>query len=283
MANHAHNQRADFRRHAAQAKHMGAKRTQSKHAPIGVITRGTTNQNRLRKCDRWLRYNPELARLLSRYEHPLAVDVGYGASHTTTVEWAGWLRQVHPGIKVRGLEIDPARVLDPIAGVEFSLGGFELAGLRPQLVRAFNVLRQYDVEQVHDAWDTVLAAMDPQGWFIEGTCDELGRHMTWILLTQAGPQRLYLAWDPQHTPYPSFVAQRLPKVLIHRNTPGENIHSLLQQADAAWDHCASFAVYGPKVRWQESLRLLAQQGVPVDIREARRATMLSVPWSYVAP
>ena len=30
--------------------------------------------------------------------------------------------------------------------VDFRVGGFELAGLQPVLVRAFNVLRQYDEE-----------------------------------------------------------------------------------------------------------------------------------------
>lgn len=267
MANHAHNQRAQFG---------------NTNRPVGVITRGTTNQNRLRRCDRWLYYHPEFQHLLARYEQPLAVDVGYGASPTTTVEWARWLRKQHSGVQVRGLEIDPARIVPPIDGVEFSLGGFELAGLRPQVVRAFNVLRQYDVDQVQAAWDTVLAAMDPNGWFIEGTCDELGRHMSWIVLTQAGPQRLVLAWDPQQTPYPSFLAQRLPKVLIHRNVPGEGIYELLQLADAAWERCAGFAPYGPRVRWREAVRMLAASGVPVDVRQAQRATVLSVPWSVVS-
>ena len=53
---------------------------------------------------------------------PLAVDVGYGASHTTTVEWAGWLRQIRPDIEVVGLEINPERVLPPRDGVRFELG-----------------------------------------------------------------------------------------------------------------------------------------------------------------
>ena len=105
---------------------------------------------------------------------PLAVDVGYGASHTTTVEWAGWLRQIRPDIEVVGLEINPERVLPPRDGVRFELGGFELAGYRPHLVRAFNVLRQYDVDQVPDVWRTVCAGLAPGGLFVEGTCDELG-------------------------------------------------------------------------------------------------------------
>ena len=166
---------------------------------------------------------------------PLAVDVGYGASHTTTVEWAGWLRQIRPDIEVVGLEINPERVLPPRDGVRFELGGFELAGYRPHLVRAFNVLRQYDVDQVPDVWRTVCAGLAPGGLFVEGTCDELGRRCAWLLLDASGPRTLTLSWDPFHTARPSDVAERLPKVLIHRNVPGEPIHQFLADADAAWE------------------------------------------------
>ncbi len=37
-------------------------------------------------------------------------------------------------------------------GLDFRRGGFELAGLRPVLVRAMNVLRQYDESEVDGAW-----------------------------------------------------------------------------------------------------------------------------------
>ena len=166
---------------------------------------------------------------------PLAVDVGYGASHTTTVEWAGWLRQIRPDIEVVGLEINPERVLPPRDGVRFELGGFELAGYRPHLVRAFNVLRQYDVDQVPDVWRTVCAGLAPGGLFVAGTCGELGRRCAWLLLDASGPRTLTLSWSPFHTSNPSEVAERLPKALIHRNVPGEPIHQFLADADAAWE------------------------------------------------
>ena len=159
MADHAHNLRAE----------------EGRGRPFGVITRGTTGFNRLRRSDRWTVNHPRVRRLLLDAPSPLAVDVGYGASHTTTVEWAARLRTVRPDIEVVGLEIDPERVLPPQGGVRFELGGFELAGYRPHLVRAFNVLRQYDVAQVEEAWGSVLSRLAPGGLFVEGTCDELGR------------------------------------------------------------------------------------------------------------
>ena len=42
----------------------------------------------------------------------------------------------------------------------FQRGGFELAGLRPVLVRAMNVLRQYPLEDVAPAWSAMCSRAD---------------------------------------------------------------------------------------------------------------------------
>lgn len=267
MAYHGHNQRADFRG--------------NKQKPIGVITRGTTGVNRLRKCDRWVFYTPTLHATL-RQPGALALDVGYGASYTTTVEWARWLRKINPSIKVTGLEIDPARVLPPRDGVTFELGGFELGGYRPQLVRAFNVLRQYDVDQVHDAWTTVCTRLADDGMFIEGTCDEQGKRATWIFLNRQGPQSLTLAWNPWELNRPSEIAERLPKILIHRNVPGEAIHSFLIEADRCWDRASSYEAFGPRVRWFHAHSLL-RNFYPVSRPRLRRDNLVTIPWELIAP
>lgn len=272
MVDHAHNKRTSFSKSALQ-----------RGRPIGVITRGTTNQNRLRKCDRFLRYNTDIQNLL-RIDSPLVIDVGYGASYTTTCEWARWLRRINPNISVIGLEIDPDRIQEPREGVSFELGGFELAGYHPQLVRAFNVLRQYDVDQVHDAWSLVCSRLAPGGIFIEGTCDEIGRRMSWISLNAEGPQTLSLAWAPAHTEHPSQLAERLPKALIHLNTPGHAIYDLLSLADKAWDHCAPWATYGPRMRWIKALDILQAEGIPlIRGRKNPRDSLLTVPWDFIAP
>ena len=145
---------------------------------LGLPTRGTTNANRLRRVDRWL-----LATQIPRLRdsaRPLVVDLGYGSSAVTTLELVERLGPEVNGLEVVGLEIDPARVAavaddrDP-PRVDFRVGGFELAGLQPVLVRAFNVLRQYDEASAAQAWDTMRAALGPGGLIVEGTCDEWGR------------------------------------------------------------------------------------------------------------
>ena len=81
--------------------------------------------------------------------------------------------------------------------------------------------------EVDAAWREVTGRLAEGGLFIEGTCDELGRRSTWVLLDAHGPRTLTLAWDPFDVERPSDLAERLPKVLIHRNVPGEPIHELL--------------------------------------------------------
>ena len=100
---------------------------------------------------------------------PLVIDLGYGAAPVTTLELAARLRVVRADVRVVGLEIHPDRVVPARAGVEFGLGGFELAGRRPVLVRAFNVLRQYPLEAVRDAWAVMRAGLAPGGLIVDGT------------------------------------------------------------------------------------------------------------------
>jgi hypothetical protein len=251
--------------------------------PVGAITRGTTGHNRLRRSDRWLVYSRRVRTALQAAADPLVIDLGYGALPVTTLELAARLRVVRADVRVVGLEIDPERVVPAGGGVEFGLGGFELAGRRPVLVRAFNVLRQYPVEAVPDAWSVMQAALAPGGLIVDGTCDELGRRCCWVLLDADGPISLTLACDPFAIGCPSDLAERLPKVLIHHNVAGQPIHTLLTAADRAWASVAGHGVFGPRVRWRAMLDLLRDEGYPVEPpRRRMRDGVLSVPWSTVA-
>ncbi|MEV6872659.1 class I SAM-dependent methyltransferase [Amycolatopsis sp. NPDC051128] len=261
----------------------------SRLSPVGAPTRGTTNPNRLRRVDRWIASAPVTTRLLRSATDPLVIDLGYGASPVTTVELARWLRRVRPDARVLGLELDAARVAfaQPAASppwLEFRRGGFELAGTRPVLVRAFNVLRQYAEDEVAGAWALMLDAMPPGGLLVEGTCDEIGRLSTWVLVAASGPVSLTLSMRLAGLEKPSTVAERLPKALIHRNVPGERVHAFLSALDACWATAAPHQAFGVRSRWRETVRLLVSRGWPVLGPPSRvRLGELSVPWAAVAP
>ncbi|MCZ2821913.1 class I SAM-dependent methyltransferase [Modestobacter sp. VKM Ac-2977] len=254
---------------------------------LGLPTRGTTNANRLRRVDRWL-VATQVARLRDA-ARPLVVDLGYGASAVTTLELVDRLAPEVNRLEVVGLEIDPERVAavaddrDP-PRVDFRLGGFELAGLRPVLVRAFNVLRQYDEESAGRAWDTMRAALAPGGLLVEGTCDEWGRRATWVALDQDGPLTLTLAARVSDLERPSDLAERLPKALIHHNVPGQPVHAFLTAFDTAWASAAGLSTFGPRQRWAAAVGALADDGWPL-VAPARRWKHgeVSVRWSAVAP
>ncbi|MFD6753410.1 class I SAM-dependent methyltransferase [Micromonospora gifhornensis] len=256
--------------------------------PLGTITRGTTNPNRLRRVDNWI--VDTCGDALRAAPDPLVVDLGYGASPVTAVELRTRLAAgVRPDVRVVGLEIDPIRVADaqPAAdppGLTFARGGFELAGLRPTLVRAFNVLRQYDESEVAAAWATVTSRLAPGGLFVEGTCDELGRLAGWILLDANGPRTLTLAARLSTLQTPAELAERLPKALIHRNVPGEPIHDLIRALDDAWHAAAGYAPYGPRQRWLHAVAAVRAQGWPILHRPRRwRQGELTLPWPSPTP
>ncbi|HLL68213.1 MAG TPA: class I SAM-dependent methyltransferase [Micromonosporaceae bacterium] len=255
--------------------------------PLGVVTRGTTNPNRLRRVDRWIAATH--AGLLRSAPDPLVVDLGYGASPVTTVELRDRLATA-AGRRVRviGLEIDPVRVNDAQSAadppeLEFRRGGFELAGLRPVVVRAMNVLRQYDESAVPAAWAAMTGALAPGGVLIEGTCDEPGRLATWVTLDRAGPRSLTLAARLASLDSPATFAERLPKALIHHNVPGAPVHDLLQALDRAWRSAASYAPYGPRQRWVRAVAAVREAGWPVLDRPGRwRFGEMTVRWTAVA-
>ncbi|MGB3911572.1 MAG: class I SAM-dependent methyltransferase [Pseudolysinimonas sp.] len=256
-------------------------------APRGRITRGTTNVNRLRRVDRWIAAQP----VIRTADDPLVVDLGYGASATTTLELRDRLAAARPDVKVVGIEIDPQRVRAANAatrdGVEFRLGGFEvpLPGNRAAaVIRALNVLRQYDETEVADAWATMCGRLQPGGLLVEGTCDEIGRIASWVGLELAGPRTLTISLRLAGLETPSIVAERLPKALIHRNVAGERIHELLGALDRLWATHAPLGVYGPTQRWLAVVASLREAGWPVRGTRARwRLGELTVDWDAVAP
>lgn len=257
--------------------------------PVGTITRGTTNPNRLRRVDRWLA-GPQAWRLRRAVGMPVVVDLGYGASPVTAVELHDRLRRVRQDVQVVGIEIEPERVSlgRPLEreGLSFRLGGFEVPidGRQATIVRAFNVLRQYDESDVAAAWATVQHRLSPDGLLVDGTCDELGRRSAWIAVAPTGPVSLSLSWRLRGLDRPSDIAERLPKSLIHRNIDGEPVHAWLQALDTAWLHAAHHASFGVRQRFLAAVDAVREDGWPVQDGPARwRLGEVTVDWSAVAP
>ncbi|AMM19916.1 methylase [Frondihabitans sp. PAMC 28766] len=260
--------------------------------PIGQVTRGTTGTNRLRRVDRWIAALPAFRRAAD----PLVVDLGYGASATTPLELHQRLAKVRPDVEVVGIEIEPERVrvaqLEARPGVSFRLGGFEVPlsptdearGRHPAIIRAFNVLRQYDEDQVAHAWDLMTSRLATDGILIEGTCNEVGRVASWVDVTSEGPQTFTASLHLGSLESPTIIAERLPKALIHRNVEGERVHSFLQDLDRQWAYNAGLAVYSPVQRWVGTVEGMRAAGWPVlNGRSRWRLGEVTVPWSAVAP
>jgi hypothetical protein len=255
--------------------------------PIGSVTRGTTGTNRLRRIDRWIAALPPVRGAAA----PLVVDLGFGASATTTLELHQRLTKVNPRVEVVGIEIDPARVAAAVPferpGVSFRVGGFEVpltGDRRAHVIRALNVLRQYDEREVVGQWRRMTSRLQSGGVLVEGTCSELGRVASWVDVAAHGPVSLTISLRLTDLDSPSVAAERLPKILIHRNVPGEGVHRLLLDLDRNWRFSAALAAYGARQRWIATVNGLIADGWPVlGTRSRWRLGELTVQWHSVEP
>jgi len=262
--------------------------------PEGQATRGKTARNRLRRVDSFLlTYDPGLlSRIDGPYQRAWFVDLGYGDEPLTTLESAKRLRQVNPKLRVLGVEIDPARVAaaQPYAdeGICFRLGGFNLPlGSWPdgapetvRLVRAFNVLRQYEEEAVAGAYERLSQYILPGGLLIEGTSDPSGS--IWVANLARGvlepvrqPADRRLSWEMEALVFstnfrtgfdPAQFQAVLPKNHIHRVVPGEPIHDFFQAWKQATWETSPLHVWGPRHWFMASARNLAGRGYRVSLR-----------------
>jgi len=267
--------------------------------PIGEVTRGTTHPNRLRRADRWFIH--AMCSQLRAAANPLCVDIGFGHTPETTIEWHDRLRtHVRPDIEVLGVDIDRARVQQALRssaasrpGLHFAHGGFEVplpstvAHLQVHAIRAFNVLRQYQEQEVAAAWHAMAQRLVEGGMLMDGTCDEIGRISTWIAVRRidgrAIAESLSLAAHVGSLDTPLTWAQRLPKSLIHHNIEGSPINRFLVAADRAWSTAAGLAVFSPRQRFITMAQSLKDQGWPISDSAARwRLGEVTVAWEAIA-
>ncbi len=229
-----------------------------------------------------------------RGDAPLAVDLGFGAKPWTTLELAERWQRVDPTLRVLGIEIDAERVAEAASfaqppAIDFRLGGFDLAqtlgGERARIVRAFNVLRQYDEQAVAEALDAIAGGMEHGGVLLEGTSTPSGGMMVFdvwrrtdtpvpaTLRAASGGRRallqhetLVFATNFREAVEPLEFRTVLPKRLIHRTLDPVPAR-FFDDWQRAWE-MARPPAGSPRVRWLEAANTLRDQfGWPVDPRQ----------------
>ncbi len=255
--------------------------------PEGQVTRGKTAHNRLRRVDDFLlAYDPGLlSRSDGPYERAFFVDLGYGKEPITTLESAKRLRRLNPSLNVLGVEIDPVRVADAQPHADertvFRLGGFNLplktwpdgTPETVRLVRAFNVLRQYEEGAVLKAYDRLLQQILPGGLLIEGTSSPFGS--IWVANLLRRPTHAKKLWQMEGIVFstnfrtgfdPTQFQTVLPKNYIHRVVVGEPIHDFFQAWRRASLETSPMQSWGPRSWFVASAQKLAEYGYTVKLR-----------------
>jgi hypothetical protein len=251
--------------------------------PLGLPTRGKTASNRLRRVDNFiLLYEPSLlTRTDGLFGEALFVDLGYGFDPRTTLESAARFRRLNPNLPILGVEINKQRVeaaqLFADERTFFRLGGFNLplqTGESARLIRAFNVLRQYEEHDFLPAYEALAPHILGGGLMIEGTstpfgglwCANLmrktenGKNGDWKFEALVFSTNFHAGFDVEE------FQTILPKNYIHRVVAGEPIHDFFE----AWKRSAAenigAKVYGLRQWFTAAAAGLSARGYAVDLR-----------------
>lgn len=244
--------------------------------PEGQLTRGKTASNRLRRVDNFiLMYEPALlARTDGLFARSLFVDLGYGFDARTTLESAARFRRINPNLPILGVEIDRERVeaARPYADeiTQFRLGGFNLplqAGETVRVIRAFNVLRQYDEKDFSPAYERLAQYVLPGGLMIEGTSTPFGQ--LWAANVM---RRGETSWKHEALVFSTnfrmgFDVEEfqtiLPKNFIHHVIKGEPIYDFFEAWKRAAAETSSVKEYGFRQWFSAAAEQLARQNYPI--------------------
>jgi hypothetical protein len=249
--------------------------------PEGQPTRGKTASNRLRRVDNFiLLYEPSLLTRADRlFARALFVDLGYGFDARTTLESAARFRRVNPDLPILGVEIDPERVDAALPFADgktfFRLGGFNLPlkeGEHVRLIRAFNVLRQYEEKDFAPTCERLAQYVLPGGLMIEGTSMPYGQVWTanlarklesgeWKVEALVFSTNFRMGFD-----LTDFQAV-LPKNLIHHVVPGEPIYDFFEAWKAAAAETSAMKTYGVRQWFMQSAEALAQKGYKINLQK----------------
>src|SRR6266508_2492093 len=273
--------------------------TRVSRKPEGQPTRGKTASNRLRRVDNFiLLYEPSLlTRTDGLFADSLFVDLGYGFDARTTLESAARFRRVNPDLKILGVEIEKERVEAALPYADektfFRLGGFNRPlkeGEHVRLIRAFNVLRQYEEKDFAPAYERLAHYVLPGGLMIEGTSDPFGSIWCANVVRRvmesdgataplSGSQKQ--ASGRQNWRFEALVFSTnfrtgfdiidfqavLPKNYIHHVVPGEPIYDFFEAWKQSAAQSSAMKTYGPKQWFVQAGELLAQKGYKINLQK----------------
>ena len=264
--------------------------------PEGQPTRGKTASNRLRRVDNFiLLYEPSLlTRTDGLFASSLFVDLGYGFDPRTTLESADRFRRVNPDLRILGVEIKKERVEAALPYADektsFRLGGFNLPlkeGEHVRLIRAFNVLRQYEERDFAPAYERLAQYVLPSGLLIEGTSTPYGQIwcanvvrkvmesgsslpntqkqasglQSWRLESLVFSTNFRLGFD-----ITDFQAV-LPKNTIHHVVPGEPIYHFFEAWKGSAAETSAMKTYGLRQWFIRAAESLAQKGYKINLQK----------------
>jgi len=248
--------------------------------PEGQPTRGKTAANRLRRVDNFiLLYEPSLlTRTDGLFQHSLFVDLGYGFDARTTLESAARFRRVNPKLPILGVEIDKERVEAALPYADeitsFRRGGFNLP-LQPaesvRLIRAFNVLRQYEERDFAPAYERLAEYVLPGGLMIEGTSNPFGsiwaanlvrkQEQGWKFEALVFSTSFRLGFE-----IGDFQAV-LPKNHIHHVTPGEGVYDFFEAWKRSAAEKSAAKAFGLRQWFAAAAEALAAKGYPLNLQK----------------
>ena len=260
--------------------------------PEGLPTRGKTASNRLRRVDIFiLLYEPSLlTRTDGLFANSMFVDLGYGFDARTTLESASRFRRFNSELKILGVEIDKERVEAALPFADektyFRLGGFNLPLKDDEyirLIRAFNVLRQYEEKDFVSAYERLAEYVLPGGLMMEGTSNPFGSIWCANLVRKVlepdsllpDIQELALAlhnWRHEALVFSTnfrlgFDVEEfqtiLPKNLIHHVVKGEPIFNFFEAWKATAAETSAMKIYGARQWFIAAAERMAERGYAI--------------------
>lgn len=248
----------------------------------------------LRRVDNFiLLYEPSLlTRADGLFARALFVDLGYGFDARTTLESAARFRRANPDLPILGVEIEKDRVEAALPYADektfFRLGGFNLPlqeGEHVRLIRAFNVLRQYEEKDFAPAYERLAQYVLPGGLMIEGTSNPFGSVWCANLVRRVGESEGWVSrvgdwrsrdWKPEALVFSTnfrtgfditdFQAV-LPKNLIHHVVPGEPVYDFFEAWKRSAAEASAMKTYGLRQWFMQSTEALAQKGYKVNLQK----------------